>query len=132
MRKTNTAMAICLAILLVASFGMAQSHSVRGKIPFEFNAGGKVLSAGEYDFVYDASKTYLSVRGGDKKQSIFVPIVTLLAAATHTTPRDAHVVFDKIGNNYFLSEIWISGIDGIDLLSTKEKHSHEVVNIPNQ
>jgi hypothetical protein len=59
-----------------------------------------------------------------------VSIVTTLAAAMHTTPRDAHVVFDRIGNSRVLSEIWISGMDGLSLVATKEEHEHEILNVP--
>lgn len=128
--KTSIAIAISFAVLLVADFGMAQTQTVRAQIPFEFMAAGKVFTAGEYVFNYDSGKLFLSVQGTEKGSAALVPIVTMLAGAMHTTPKDAHVVFDKIGNNRYLSELWISGMDGMDLLSTKEKHEHEIVNAP--
>ena len=128
--KTNIAIAISLAVLLVAGVGMAQTQLVRAQIPFEFKAAGKVFPAGEYSFNYDIAKLFVSVQGTSKGSAALVPIITTLAGATHTTPKDAHVVFDKIGNDHYLSEIWISGTDGMDLLSTKEKHEHEIVNVP--
>jgi hypothetical protein len=128
--KTNMAIAVSLAILLIAGFGMAQTQTVRAQIPFEFAAAGKVFPAGEYAFNYDPGRLFVSVQGTEKGSAALVPIVTMLAGAMHTTPKDAHVVFDKIGNKRYLSELWISGMDGIDLLTTKEKHEHEIVNVP--
>jgi hypothetical protein len=48
----------------------------------------------------------------------------------HTTPEDAHIVFDVVGDKHMLSEIWIPGEDGYLLLATKGKHGHKVINIP--
>jgi len=129
--KTNI-VAIGLAILLAAAFGLAQSQpqQVSAKIPFEFTAAGKVFPAGQYNFSYNSVQRYVIVRGVDKESEARVILVTMLARGMHTTPSDAHVVFDKIGNNRFLSELWIPGLDGLDLLSTKEKHEHEIVNVP--
>jgi len=129
--KTNIA-AIGLAILLAATFGLAQSQpqSVTAQIPFEFTAAGKIFPAGQYVLSYNSVQRYVIVRGTDKGSDARVVLVTMLAAGMHSSPSDAHVVFDKIGNNRFLSELWIPGLDGLDLLSTKEKHEHEIVNVP--
>jgi hypothetical protein len=128
--KKNIA-AIGLATLLAATLGMAQlQHKVSAKISHEFTAAGKVLPAGQYDFFYDIGSRQVTIKGTEKGSSVIVPVITLLAGAIHTTPNDSHIVFDKIGNKYSLSEIWIPGIDGISLLSTKEMHEHEIVNAP--
>ena len=122
---------IGFTLLLAAALGLAQSsHKVQAKIPHDFTAVGKVLPAGEYTFVYDAAKRVVTIRSTEKGAVGMMPIVTLLSGAIHSSPSDSHVVFDKIGNNYFLSEIWIPGIDGVSLLSTREKHEHEVLDVP--
>jgi hypothetical protein len=128
--KTNITK-IGLVILLVATFGLAQlEHKISAKIPYEFTAAGKLLPAGQYDFIYDAGSRQVTIRGTEKGSGVMMPIITLLAGAIHTTPNDSHVVFDKIGSKYMLSEIWIPRIDGISLLSTKEMHEHAIVNVP--
>jgi len=130
--KTNSVVAVSLTLLLTAAFGLAQvsADRVTAKVPHEFTAAGKLLPAGQYSFTYDADKRFVTIRGAGNEPGVIVPVVTLLAGAMHTTANDAHVVFDKVGNNYYLSEIWIPGIDGIALLTTKEKHEHEIVNVP--
>jgi hypothetical protein len=128
--KKNIVAAISLTVLLAATSGFSQSHKIRTKIAVEFSAAGTTFPAGQYDFVYDAGHRVVTVRGTDNALVAQVPIITWLAGAMHTTPKDSHVVFDKIGDKYFLSELWIAGMDGIDLLSTKEKHEHEIVNVP--
>jgi hypothetical protein len=37
---------------------------------------------------------------------------------------EAKVVFDKVGDVYYLSEVWMPGSDGFLLMATKEKHTH--------
>ena len=126
--KRNIA-TVALLILVAATSGFAQTHRVKATIPHEFTAAGKVLPAGEYTFGYDAQRRMVTVKT-ENGSATMVPIVTLLAGAIHTTSNDSHIVFDRIGNNHHLSEIWMPGIDGVSLLSTKEKHEHEIVNAP--
>jgi len=128
--KTNTLVAISLTILLAVASASAQSQVVRAKIPFEFSAAGKVLPAGQYDFTYNSGMRTVLIRGSEKGTTVNVPIVTWLAAAMHTTPNDSHIVFDVVGNNRYLSELWFTGMDGLDLITTKERHQHEIVNVP--
>lgn len=40
---------------------------------------------------------------------------------------EPHIVFDKIGERYFLSEVWLPGADGYLLHATNEKHTHQHV-----
>jgi hypothetical protein len=128
--KTNIFVATGLTILLAATLGLAQSRKISAKIPFEFTAAGKVLPAGQYDFTYNGNMRIVVVQGIDKGSSVTVPIITWLAGAMHTTPNDAHIVFDKVANNHYLSELWFTDMDGLDLITTKEIHQHEIVNVP--
>jgi hypothetical protein len=66
---------------------------------------------------------------GSSKETATGLVLTRMAAGIHTTPRDAHVVFDKVGDQYWLAEIWIPGEDGIDLHNTTLKHEHRIINV---
>ena len=55
--------------------------------------------------------------------------MTRLSGEIHTTPQDAHLVFDKVGDTYLLSELWIPGKDGYLPQITKGAHEHIVLNI---
>jgi hypothetical protein len=57
-------------------------------------------------------------------------VQTRLGAAIHTTKQDSHIVFDKVGEVYTLSEVWIPGTDGWLLFSTKGKHEHKTIDVP--
>jgi hypothetical protein len=120
---------------LVASlflFSMVTSSyaqtSLRASIPFAFKVGDKQLSSGEYQFIWTANTQ--SIRVVSDKDSGIAIVLTRLAAGIHTTAKDAHVVFDKVGEQYWLAEMWIPGVDGFDLHNMTEKHEHRIIDMP--
>ncbi len=128
--KTRILVTLTLLTLLVAAFALAQSLVSKANIPFAFIAAGKTLPAGQYNFTYDAGTNAFRVVGSAKGAEALMPIETRLAGAMHTTPADSHIVFDKVGDKYFLSEVWIVGEDGYLLYMTKGRHEHAIVNVP--
>jgi hypothetical protein len=102
---------------------------LKGDIPFQFTAQGKVYPGGQCEFLRDEQAKTFKVLCPNKTSGQAM-IVTRLAGAMHTTPKDAHLVFDKIDDAYFLSEIWFSEGDGYLLYGTQAKHTHRVVDIP--
>lgn len=128
--KTRNLLFISLLTLLSALSVYAQSHAVRAKIPFAFSAAGKRFPAGQYDFFPNEGSPIIKMASEDGKISVLITALTRTAGAIHNTPEDAHVVFDKMGETYVLSELWVPGIDGYVLSTTKEKHEHHVVNVP--
>ena len=128
--KRSVAMALSLVAFLALTSGYAQMQlRVFGNIPFPFTVGTKALPAGQYDFVRDGEAPDIRVVAAGKNVAR-VPIVTRLAGAIHTTPKDTHLVFDKVGDTRLLSEIWVPGQDGYLLSSTKGPHEHDVVDVP--
>ncbi len=129
--RTRILISVSILGLLLAASGSAQMvQAVKAKIDFAFTAKGKVLPAGQYTLTYDAPTDTIRVVGSAKGAEVLMPVETRLAGAMHTTPADSHVVFDKVGDKYFLSELWIPGNDGFLLYMTKGKHEHAVVNVP--
>ncbi len=120
------------SILLVAVFAFGQSRIIsKATIPFAFSVQGSVLPAGEYDFSEDGNATTITVRATARGgASAFTPVITRLAAGIHTTPKDAHIVFDRVGESYTLAEIWLPGEDGFVLHATKGKHEHRIMDVP--
>ena len=56
-------------------------------------------------------------------------ILTTLAAPSHSTTDHAHIVFDRVGDAYTLSELWLPGSDGLLVHVTKGKHEHQIVHL---
>ena len=128
--KRSVVMAMSLIAFLAVTSGYAQTPTlVTGKIAFPFMAGGKALPAGDYEFIREGTTPTIRVVSGGKNVAL-VPIITRLSGAIHTTPKDSHVVFDKMGDKYTLSEIWSPGQDGYMLASTKGPHEHAVLDVP--
>lgn len=128
--RIRTVVLSSLVILLAVLFVYGQSTVLKAKIPFAFTAEGKVLPAGQYDFAPQSNSEVVRVTGSGKTGGVLAVVITRLSGAMHTTPQDAHIVFDKVGDQYTLSEIWPLGGDGYLLFATKGKHEHHVINVP--
>ena len=119
-----------LLALLAASFVYGQQWAIRTNVSHEFKVAGKELPAGQYVFSKDANGWVINIAGSDGRVLVRARILTKLAAGMHTTPKDSHLVFDKVGDTFYLSEIWLPNQDGLLLTSTKDKHEHEIVDLP--
>ncbi len=128
--KIRSLMLLSLFALLVAGAVYGQTHLITANVPFAFTVAGRSLPAGQYSFTVDIAEENVKVTGAAKGPNVLAPVLTQMASGIHTTATDAHVVFDKIGETYILSEVWYPGIDGVMLNVTKEKHEHRILNVP--
>lgn len=122
-------LATLLAVFTVpAAFG---ADLVKADVPFAFQVGKKTLPAGKYDITINRNDEAVEVMSATKVKgaAALEPIVTTLAASSHSTATDAHLVFDKLGNTYTLSEVWLPDQDGVLVHTTKGKHEHHVVHV---
>ncbi len=118
---------VSLFLFSMAAAAYAQT-SLHANIPFAFKVGDKQLPSGDYQFIPAVDNQ--SLRVVSQKDSAVALVLSRLAAGIHTTPKDAHVVFDKVGDQYWLAEIWIPNIDGFDLHNMTEKHEHRIIDMP--
>ena len=129
--KKRFLLALSLVGLLVTgigSAGQAATDLLKAQIDFQFTAGDKALPPGSYEIKTLNNDQVIRIQG-EGGNSAMVNVITRLAAEIHATPQDSHLVFDKVGNSYLLSEIWIPAQDGYVLVTTKEKHAHRLINI---
>ncbi len=117
--------ALLLVLALVPAVGYSQ-QVVSATIDFKFVADGKTLPAGTYDLKPSADESTFQLTPTGKGPSMYLLPVTRLAAP-ETPIAEAKLVFDRVGNLDYLSEIWIPGQDGFLFHITKEKHTHHVV-----
>jgi hypothetical protein len=101
--------ALMLMMAAGAVFAM-DGGQVKAKIPFQFTVNDKPLPAGEYEF-FSAdpnSETAMSVRAvnGEKEDTSLVELVKAPTSGAKT-----ELVFDEIGKQYFLRQIWVAGQD---------------------
>jgi hypothetical protein len=128
MRNVKTLLAVTCLALFATTLAYGVDFLLKTNIPFPFIANGKVLPAGDYAFRYDFASRTVKV-SGSSKGDIYVPSITSLAAGSHSTVRDAYIVFDQVGDTYTLSEVWEPNMDGVLLYATKGKHEHQVVHV---
>ena len=127
--KIKLLLTLSLFALLAITLAYGQSLKVSANIPFAFIASGKTLPAGAYEFIPNSDEP-MKIAGPGKNASVLAPVLTRLGGAIHTTKQDSHIVFDKVGEVYTLSEVWIPGTDGWLLSSMKGKHEHRTVDVP--
>lgn len=91
---------------------------------FEFSAGGKTFPIGQYKIMHEENSPWVVITG--KSGAVTkLKIITVLARDSASTP--SRLVFDKVGNDRFLSEVWFRDQEGLLLVGTKKAHEHEIV-----
>jgi hypothetical protein len=122
-----------LAILcLLATSGVVTTRAqidsgetIEAAIPFAFVVGNHTLPAGDYTIKVsdDTDLNLLVVRSTEGRTAAFFQTMDAQAKGT---PRQTELVFDKIGDNYFLSQIWVAGSQqGAELEKSKAEQQLE-------
>jgi hypothetical protein len=110
-----------LGVATVNAQGQAASK-VRVEIPFEFSAGTTTLHAGVYS-IKRMSGELVTLRSEDGKSA-----VTLHAPVTDSSSDPNAVerlVFSKQGEQYFLSQIWLTADSGRQVWISREAEKGE-------
>jgi hypothetical protein len=104
--KTLRSAIFTLGLLLVVSAAHAQTTNVLARIPFDFMVGKQMLPAGEYTLKsLDQISNALVIRGEQGATQI-----TLTHAAAKSEPAEKTVlIFHRVGDEYFLAEVWVEG-----------------------
>ena len=95
-------------------------------IGFPFVAEGKTMPAGPYELLLNSGHTAFTLTASPKGTGVFLTTITRLAAP-EPAAGDTRVVFDKVGDTYYLSEVWLPGEDGYLVYAAKGKHTHQTV-----
>jgi hypothetical protein len=110
------------AVLLLACSLYAQAIKIVVEVPFEFTADGKVYAAGKYEISQaPGAANQLRLREIQSNNSAFVAVLTRIS---RTDGQESRVVFDKVGENSFLSELHIAGADGFHFKGAPGAHTH--------
>jgi hypothetical protein len=108
MKARTMYLAVLIALfLLIPAFVQAQmvvrQRLMRVDIPFAFIAGGAHLPAGQY-LVYHPGDPYFVVIERDDGRAR--AMVYIHPSATERNESSTKLVFNKYGDQYFLSEVW--------------------------
>lgn len=127
----NRGLKISVALLCFTLFVSLTMAAPVSRITFEtgfaFKAAGKDFQAGKYEILLSDESTPLELRtlnAPKGTKGAFVPYQTRIAAGSSN---NSEVVFDKVGEEYILSEIHPPGMDGYYVEGAKGKHTHSAV-----
>lgn len=108
-----------LAAALTVPPAVAQTR-VEARIPFPFVAHGKVHPAGEYSVerISSAALPILQMRRAGGGAALLAGITTY---REQSQSLDGKLIFNRYGDQYFLSEIWGAGTVGTRLPPCREE-----------
>jgi hypothetical protein len=120
--KFRTALLVCsLATTAMASHAYAQSHTMQVNVPFAFHNGSQRLPAGVYRVEIQSDHVIL-LRG--QSGSGFVMANPAIAT---TLTSQGKVIFNRYGDQYYLSEIWPQGTEsGQRCVKTRQEKEAEI------
>lgn len=120
--KRHIIKALTLSVMLVAivacagtTSANAQSSSMKVNIPFDFSVEDKKFPAGKYTFRRIGSST-IQIQSEDGKISMIAPIAFVTPRGSNNTLK---AVFNRYGDNYFLSQVWTESEQGRQLWESK-------------
>ena len=126
MKSLSLMLAAFLMIAAVNCF--ADTHITNADIPFNFIVEGKTYPAGNYDFTMNDEGSALTIQGHKStKESGMALVMTRLAAREQS---NVSLVFDVVGKDHYLSEIYVPGMDGFYFKSATTKHTHTTISSP--
>src|SRR5437667_6954154 len=108
-KQVSTVMAVAMffAALAVASVRSQDAGTISVNIPFDFAVSGKTLSAGQYYLQQSTNGVVTQIRRRDKTQGVYLPQTYPVQGSE--IQAESKLVFNRYGNQYFLSQVWISG-----------------------
>lgn len=113
-----------MLLILFATLGLASAYAqvdtaIQASIPFNFTVRGSTLPAGKYYIkqLNDTDPNLLEIRSADNRR---VVIFTTIDDQAANAPKRSELVFDRIGDMYFLSQVWLKGYNlGEELPKTR-------------
>jgi hypothetical protein len=134
-RKHVASMLLALSMAVIgAATASAQYTNPKGEplepqaltVTFPFQVGDKILPAGLYSI--EQPKADLLVLRDAKGNVVEMPIIIRVAKLSPPLT-ESKVIFDKFGDSYYVSEVWVPDRDGFVVGGTKEVHTHHAVKI---
>jgi len=107
-------MALCLLTVgggIVAYAQIESDAAVEGNVPFTFVVGKTTLPAGKYQIsAFPDTPGLIEIRGVNGSPSVVVEAENMEATAERDRAK-SELVFNKVGDKYFLSQVWVAGND---------------------
>ena len=106
-------LALCLVTVgggVVANAQIDSGTAVQTNVPFTFMVGDTTLPAGKYEVrgLDDSTPGVLELRSADGRTSVIIDTENVEAKSNQVLNK-SELVFDKVGDKYFLSQVWEAG-----------------------
>ena len=117
-------MALCLLTVgggIVANAQIDSDVTIRASVPFAFMVGDTTLPAGKYEIkvLDEDSLNVLELRSVNGRTSVVFDTENVETRGDQMVNK-GELVFDKIGDKYFLSQVWMAGSDtGSELVKSR-------------
>lgn len=122
MMITMMVVATFVATLAVLSVRAQNAGNFVVTIPFDCAVANKVLPAGDYYVRRSIEGHRVVLRIQSKDDSVAVYLPTTHPVKTLEIQSDSKLVFDRYGDQFFLSQVWIAGrSDGEELSKTSRE-----------
>ena len=102
-------------MLAIATVNAQTPSRVEVNIPFDFSAGKATLKAGTYS-IKRTSGNLLAIRSVDGKTTALVNAP--LTIGSRESKAGERLVFNQYGDQYFLSQVWLTGDTGRQLFTS--------------
>lgn len=123
MRHTIAARSVLVGLALLACASVAHAQSeVKVDVPFAFKAGGTSFEPGQYTL--RTNDVDMTVELTPARGRAYPLLAETRLGGTGLPPTEGRLVFDKVGDQHYLAEVWVPNEDGYLLLVTKGGHSH--------
>jgi len=104
---------LCLLMVgggVVATAQVDTISQIQANVPFAFAVGDTKLPAGKYEIktLDDNSSNVLELRSADGHTSVVFDTQDALTRGEQI-PSKTELVFNKVGDQYFLYQIWVAG-----------------------
>ena len=101
----HLAVAIGLSAVLGSALLIAQSNRGIANVPFEFQVQDRALPAGTYTVQEATASGVIMLRNEETGKAINI----LAPVPMSATSGDSKLVFNRYGDRYFLSQVWLGG-----------------------
>ena len=116
---------VAMSLLLNVNGAYAQS-TVQANVPFTFNVGSSQLPAGSYRITVEGRVGMVQIRNSTTSATVLS-----LGQQERAGGNSRKLVFQRLGNRYFLTQIWgEQGSTGLSLRAPKTKTKLEIASEP--
>jgi len=102
--RTVKSILFALTIRLMATTAKAQEIKVHASVPFDFVVGDRAYPAGDYFFTNSDAALQIS-----NAEHIGMSLLVSRACQSSRPSETTKLVFQKMGDYYFLQQIWVEG-----------------------